>query len=1286
MPETSRIKWPFPREFEDPWYDTFVTFIEAVDASMYTTREDRSSLLMGGGTVSFNITGFDGALSWTQAISLLSPIAGLLINFEPTTVTLLDGEMLYANVTRYPLNSLSSMLLKARSVPNTDDALLMAIRRGTRVYWRNGRVISNGESLPLFESNGGGAGASLGSATPQTVTAGAAGSAGTDPTFASRQDHSHPVPVAAPVTVSGVTNAQGASNSFARADHQHRLEVEVQSAGVGVGQRPRLNFVNGTVADNPGLDRVDVTLVALTGSAPTTIEPDDAAAPGAATAAARADHRHAIAAAAPSTVTAATNTEGASTAFARADHGHRLAVNVLQSAVPKGSRPKLNFTGAGVTVTDNGVDDELDILIPGGGGSYTLPVYLVGPGASGPLGSSPVYSSLAAAVAQFLLDGHSDANPAVIEFMPGSYAGGTVPDGAYIRGRGARPQDVIFTSTLSYAATGTRTWSLQNVAVTPPPLAVGINITGDTPQLFANDVIVDAHTGIQTNPTVGCVVWGRNIRLVMQSGGAGAVRAVGAGTVFKVDRFQLMGPVTELTVNLPNGSILATEYEQQGQAYVGAGFYMDVQRFKTWTDTLAAFKIAATAEVRAAFGIVDVTNTTYAVERNGVGDAGTWKSAAIIYPSIGAVGPQITQTPWPLDGGENRQSFAASGSIPQACTLARLTGAAPLAMALPKVGERPAARLLYLKSETTGGAATTLTPDGSDTIDGAASFVLASGEAILLAPDPVTGKWLLLGRYGQAGVPFYLVGPAGSGPGGSSPQFATIAAAKAAIPAGQSRVVVLMPGTYTENVDIDTVGMSLVAWQPHLTDIASTAPVRIVGNVTINPNAAGRRISLHNIAIEPAAGPGLVVSGANAVETDLSGLIVRAVDEAYVVSSTAAGTRTYCRNSKFISTSKDAVRTSGAAHAHDFVNLSADAGPTASAVYASDASVVTVRDAGFLLKPVRAAGAATLVVLRNISHATGSNIPYRLQSSGTISVEKVRLDSSASKMFELISGGGGFIYGDLCVSGGVPFTFDTGLAAVPLVSLPGVTYQVLTANGNISEYADYVFLINLLTTITATLPTGLNGLPRPVTIKSIAANKSGYHQYNVSGGGSIDAVGTTVQLPNLSAHTLVRGVTANVWWIVADVGTGGITGGGTSAAAYTYLPLSSRTYRSTVDDGTSILSIGAGVWHPDEHNYAGRTIRLRVVLNAALVSNNVRVQLWSVFDNAYVTDLDGSGNLYLQTSSLSPTELVSRDLNGVAADNFDESVNGRVYEVHIYSTNAATRVVASKAELVVGLP
>lgn len=65
-------------------------------------------------------------------------------------------------------------------------------------------------------------------------------------------------------------NADGVATTVARSDHVHRTIVQVQDAGVLIGSRPTLNFIDGanvtiTVADNAGLDRVDITIAASGG-------------------------------------------------------------------------------------------------------------------------------------------------------------------------------------------------------------------------------------------------------------------------------------------------------------------------------------------------------------------------------------------------------------------------------------------------------------------------------------------------------------------------------------------------------------------------------------------------------------------------------------------------------------------------------------------------------------------------------------------------------------------------------------------------------------------------------------------------------------------------------------------------------------------------------------------------------------------------------------------------------------------------------------------------------------
>jgi hypothetical protein len=65
-----------------------------------------------------------------------------------------------------------------------------------------------------------------------------------------------------PITVRGPTNAEGASDEIARANHDHRLEYEVEDEGVLVSARPRMDFVGDGVGavDVPGEDLTRVTI------------------------------------------------------------------------------------------------------------------------------------------------------------------------------------------------------------------------------------------------------------------------------------------------------------------------------------------------------------------------------------------------------------------------------------------------------------------------------------------------------------------------------------------------------------------------------------------------------------------------------------------------------------------------------------------------------------------------------------------------------------------------------------------------------------------------------------------------------------------------------------------------------------------------------------------------------------------------------------------------------------------------------------------------------------------
>ena len=125
------------------------------------------------------------------------------------------------------------------------------------------------------------------------------------------------------------TNTEGSGNAFARNDHTHAIAV---------------------------------------GGATTSIAPNNVAGAGTSNNLVREDHVHAVATAAP-VATGTTNDIGSANTLAKSDHVHRTLVGAQKAGVAAGARPAFNFTGAGVTVTEDPTNDRInvDIVTAGAG-------------------------------------------------------------------------------------------------------------------------------------------------------------------------------------------------------------------------------------------------------------------------------------------------------------------------------------------------------------------------------------------------------------------------------------------------------------------------------------------------------------------------------------------------------------------------------------------------------------------------------------------------------------------------------------------------------------------------------------------------------------------------------------------------------------------------------------------------------------------------------------------------------------------------------------------------------
>lgn len=150
MPKTPRLEINYPQENQNPWFSVFADFSNAIDSALYASREDRNFIIEGGGTITWNAG--TNSLSWTQDIFIGSPYTGysLTLPIAQSPITINLGQFLYVLVTRAPGAIVTLQARVSSVIPSTNDALLLAVRRGDFLYFRNGRGFDDGDTGPLY--------------------------------------------------------------------------------------------------------------------------------------------------------------------------------------------------------------------------------------------------------------------------------------------------------------------------------------------------------------------------------------------------------------------------------------------------------------------------------------------------------------------------------------------------------------------------------------------------------------------------------------------------------------------------------------------------------------------------------------------------------------------------------------------------------------------------------------------------------------------------------------------------------------------------------------------------------------------------------------------------------------------------------------------------------------------------------------------------------------------------------------------------------------------------------
>lgn len=148
MPNTPRMTWPYPSADQRPWFDIFERMIQLVDQSAYARIEDSSFMLMGGGTVSWDAT--TQLLEWSATIELITVQTGAKLQIAAGSITLTEGQIFYVTVPRGTGGTVALTPYKGNVMPVSDDVVMVAIRRGDQVFFRNGRMLDDGESGTIY--------------------------------------------------------------------------------------------------------------------------------------------------------------------------------------------------------------------------------------------------------------------------------------------------------------------------------------------------------------------------------------------------------------------------------------------------------------------------------------------------------------------------------------------------------------------------------------------------------------------------------------------------------------------------------------------------------------------------------------------------------------------------------------------------------------------------------------------------------------------------------------------------------------------------------------------------------------------------------------------------------------------------------------------------------------------------------------------------------------------------------------------------------------------------------
>lgn len=147
-----RLNLQYPDENDNPFFEKIKSFFEGLDSHIFANMADRNTVLLGGGGVLLNST--TGVLSWSSDLLLVDAVSGYSIRIVAANATLADGEMLYVDTARVLSEEAIATAEVATSVGVGAGKILLALREGNTVVFRNGAVLGPDQTTNLIEQGG----------------------------------------------------------------------------------------------------------------------------------------------------------------------------------------------------------------------------------------------------------------------------------------------------------------------------------------------------------------------------------------------------------------------------------------------------------------------------------------------------------------------------------------------------------------------------------------------------------------------------------------------------------------------------------------------------------------------------------------------------------------------------------------------------------------------------------------------------------------------------------------------------------------------------------------------------------------------------------------------------------------------------------------------------------------------------------------------------------------------------------------------------------------------------